>query len=91
MIEPTLTDTDAKQIERLISIYVDQDAAKLPSSDKSSTILSTYDEIHTLDEILHGNANVQAKSCSDVSIDSIWKMAPGMCASILFKLKLQVC
>lgn len=74
LIEPALTDIDARQIERLISIYVAQDATKSSSSDESST----DDKIYTVDEILHGNANVPAKPCADVNMDSIWRVAPGM-------------
>lgn len=82
LIEPALTDTDAKHIERLISIYMDENSTKSPSSEENGCILSADDKIYTLDEFLHGN--VPTESSSDVTVDSIWRVAPGMSVCIHF-------
>lgn len=60
---------------------MDQTSTRPPTSEESSSsILSADDEIHTFDEFLRGNANEPTESLPGVSTDSVWRIAPGMCA-----------
>lgn len=69
LIEPSLSTTEAKYVERLITIYMDENPIINAKIDE--------DTIHTLDEFLEKNQMEKLISTENHIQSSIWKEAPG--------------
>lgn len=72
LIEPPLSKSQTRYIERLLSIYLDENDASSNSHEKQS---SDDEKIHSLADYAHQTL-ARSSSVPD-SDESIWKQAPG--------------
>lgn len=72
LIEPSLAESDVRYIQRLISIYMEQNALKSSNPDESRSLGD--DLVHTIDDCPQ---QIAAKSTEPTTNESIWREAPG--------------
>lgn len=75
LIEPSLTEPEVRYIQRLIAIYMEQEASKSSNSEDSRL---GDDLVHTIDDYPQEIAAKLTEPTTNVSSEeSIWREAPG--------------
>lgn len=73
LIEPALEKSEVKQIERLISIYMNQE----PLSKFNASHGPENEKVHTYEDFIATKSTAPMDVCDEYIGNSIWREAPG--------------
>lgn len=73
MIEPALAKSEVKHIERLISIYMNQE----PLSQFNTSHAPENEKVHTFEDFIATKSTAPMDVCDEYIGNSIWREAPG--------------